>query len=195
MRNGLWRAGFVLALCLLAGCQPYQYHGTLLEPAKVLNDFTMQTDTGEVFRLSEQRKPLILYFGYTHCPDVCPTTMYHLREAMQKLGGDAEKVQVAMITVDPERDTEEIMHQYVVNFDPSFIGLREDNPDQLAAVMSDFGVYAEKGQDSALGANDYPVTHSSHIFVIDQSGMRLLISDDATVDQIADDIRNFLKSR
>jgi len=195
MRIGICRAGLVLALCLLVGCQPYRYYGTLLEPAKALNDFTMETDTGSEFRLSEQSKPLILYFGYTHCPDVCPTTMYHLREAMQKLGSDGEKVQVGMITVDPKRDTQEIMHHYVTNFDPTFIGLREDNPDRLATVMSDFGVYAEKGQDSAPGANDYPVTHSSHIFVVDQSGMRLLISDDATADEIASDIREYLRSQ
>src|SRR5689334_21472870 len=103
---------------------------------------------------------------------------------MEKLGGEAKKIQVAMITVDPERDTVAVIGEYVHNFDPSFIGLREDDPDKLAAILADFGVFAEKGKDSAPGANDYPVSHSSHIFVVDQSGMRLLISDDATAEEI-----------
>src|SRR5688572_11005008 len=116
--------GCVITCIVLAGCQPHAFTGTTLEPPKTISDFTMQTDEGSEFRLSDLKdRALLVYFGYTHCPDFCPTTLYKVRQAMEKLGDDTLHFQVAMITVDPERDTPEVLNQYMKAFDPTYIGL------------------------------------------------------------------------
>jgi len=189
----LSNVGWGLLGVFLIACQPRQFVGTLLDPAKPIDDFTVAATNGGEFHLSDQPSPLlVLFFGYTHCPDVCPTTLYELDQAMALLGGDASSVQVAMVTVDPERDTPEILNAYVQNFNPSFMGLREPDTDKLAAIIAEFGVFYEI-QDHPEGSEDYLVSHTPSLIVLDQSGMRLVIPGGTSAEDIAADLRALLK--
>jgi protein SCO1 len=127
--------------------------------------------TNETFR----GKWLVIYFGYTSCPDVCPTTLASVGQALKNLGPAADKVQPLFITVDPERDTPEIIGEYVKFFDPRFVGL-VGSPQQIAAAARDFHVYYVVRQ---LGNNEYVIDHSSYLYVVDPKGtfVRLLNGD------------------
>ncbi len=135
----------LLAMALLgAGCGPYQYEGSLYDPPRPLSGFSLPEAGGSTFNLSDyQGKVVLVFFGYSHCPDECPTTLAQLKQVMQKLGGDAAQVQVLFVTVDPERDTPDRLIEYLANFDSSFIGLRTTDSAQLQQVMSQFGAFAQ----------------------------------------------------
>jgi protein SCO1/2 len=183
------------ALALLAACGPYRFRsGTLLEPAEPAPAVALTDTQGAPFRLSEQQGALtLIFFGFTNCPDVCPTTLADLAAARKQLGGDAEKVRVVLITVDPERDTPDRLKRYVQSFDPSFIALTGPQAD-LAEVYRSYGVSVTKRElpDSALG---YTVDHGASVYVVDQSGnWRALISNGSTVADIVADLRYLLRS-
>jgi protein SCO1/2 len=127
--------------------------------------------TNETFR----GKWLVIYFGYTSCPDVCPTTLASVAQALTKLGPAADKVQPLFITVDPQRDTPEMIGEYVKFFDPRFVGL-VGSPQQIATAARDFHVYYVVRQ---LGNNEYVIDHSSYLYVVDPKGdfVRLLSGD------------------
>ena len=166
-----WTSVFGILLVLgLCGCslRPHTFHGTLIQSPDPVPDFTLLGHMGQPVSLSDFRGQLVvLYFGYTTCPDVCPTTLAELRLAREALGQDADQVQVLMVTVDPERDTAEVMADYVTHFDPTFIGL-VGTPDEIAAVATYYGIFYEKQEgDSALG---YLVDHTATQMVIDQEG-------------------------
>lgn len=181
-----------LAGCLLlAACQPYQYRGTVLTEPKTLQDFTLSASDGSEFTLSASDKLLLLYFGYTHCVDVCPTTLAHLKIAIQKLGDKASSVQVAFITVDPERDTAEQLAGYLGNFDPSFIGLRATDVPLLQSIVKDFGIYYESESHDAHDS-EYLVAHTSTILVVKNAKLLAVIPDDASSDEIASDVEHLL---
>jgi protein SCO1 len=188
--------GMMIICMLLAGCGPHTYTGTTLEPPKAITDFTMQTDEGGEFRLSDLGdRSLLVYFGYTYCPDICPTTLYKVRQAMQQLGDDAQYFQVAMITVDPERDTPDVLNKYMKAFDPSYIGLYEPDTDKLSVVLADFGVFAEKDPPAEDGSTSYTVSHSSYLFLVDQSGMRLIFSYETSAEDLAADLKATLNQK
>jgi len=132
---------------------------------------------------------VVLFFGFTHCPDVCPTTLADLASAMKALGPDAERVQVLFVTVDPERDTPGELAQYVRAFDPRFLALRGD----LAAtqrVAKDFKIYFEKRKQG----DSYTIDHSAQSYVIDPQGrLRLLVRYDRLAQDLPDDLRVILK--
>lgn len=113
-------------------------------------------------------KLMIVYFGYSYCPDVCPTGLYNLQQAMDNLGEDAKKCQVLFITIDPERDTTDALALYMENFGDRFIGLT-GTPEELTPVYKSYHVYAAKAEDNR-GANDYLMDHSSIIYVMDRKG-------------------------
>lgn len=184
--------GLACMLLLMTACQPYQYKGTYLEPAEPITTLSLQSTQGEVFELTDLGdKVLLVYFGYTHCPDICPNTLYKVNQVMESLGTDAERVQVAMITVDPDRDTANLLDQYMTSFSPAYFGLYEPDAEKLAAIMADFGVFAETEEADSTGS--YLVSHSSYLFLLDQTGMRLLFSYDMPAEDIASDLREFLK--
>lgn len=185
-----WIIGVVCLIAMITGCTPHEYTGTVLEPAKEVGDFTVATADGGTFDLNEPgEKTLLLYFGYTSCPDICPTTLFNLKRTMEALGDQATEFQVAMLTVDPERDTPDRLDAYMNNFDASYIGLYEPDADQLAAIQQDFGIFAAPDSDE----DEYTVSHSSYVFVIDEAGTRLLFSYDVTPEQMADDLKAYLK--
>ena len=149
------------------------------------------TDTsGRVRHLDDFRgKAVVVFFSFTHCPDVCPTTLADLSRVMQQLGPDADRVQVLFITVDPERDTPSDLAQYVNAFDSRFIALRGD-AEQTARVAKEFKIYYEKRKQG----DTYTVDHSAQSYVIDPQGrLRLLVRHDRLAQDLPEDLRVILK--
>jgi protein SCO1/2 len=161
----------------------------VLDPLAQAHDFTLTDQHGQPFRLSDQRgKVVLLYFGYTSCPDVCPTTLAALAAVRRALGPDAQKVQVVFITVDPGRDTQEVIQRYLASFDPSFIGLRGTQA-KLDPIIEAYGVTASADSHDTH-AHDYKVTHSSYVYVIDPAGRwRMVLHEDDKVEDIVSDVR------
>lgn len=180
-------------LLILAGCGgSYQYHGLLLDSPKPATDFTLTDASGQPISLSDFRgKLVVLYFGYTFCPDVCPTTLNDVAKAMKELGSKAEDVQFIMISVDPERDTPQRLAEYVAYFDPRFIGLT-GSPEEVAAVATPFGIFYQKHEGTA--ATGYLVDHTASLTVIDQDGhVRLVLPFGTAPQDIADDLAHLLR--
>lgn len=188
MRVLVW--GMVL-FCLL-GCGKQQppaeaFIGTDVSGAVLGNDLGLMDHNGKVRHLSDFRgKVVALFFGYTHCPDVCPTTMADLAKAKRLLGERGEAMQVLFVTLDPERDSAEVLGRYVPSFDPSFIGLRGDAA-ATEKVSKDFKVFFSR-QDSASRAG-YSIDHSGGIYVFDRNGkLRLYLNVGQRPQDIAHDI-------
>lgn len=165
--------GLLLFSLALFGCAPGTssppLHGGRLEPSKLAPDFTLTDHQGNPFTLANTRgKVVLLYFGYTACPDVCPLTLADMAAALQDLGQDASRVQVVFVTVDPERDSQAVLNKYVPAFSPTFIGVR-GTPEEIKTVADAYGVKYKKTvlANSALG---YAVDHSAFIYVIDRNG-------------------------
>jgi protein SCO1 len=137
-------------------------------------------------------KWLLVYFGYTFCPSSCPTTLLEIAAALGKLGPDAAKVQPIFITIDPKRDTADVLAKYTQSFDPRIVGLT-GTPAQIAAVAHEYGAYyvAHKSGD---GADDYTMDHSTYLYVMDPQGKFLQAFDaDTPADHIADDLLRLMK--
>ncbi len=133
-------------------------------------------------------RAVVLFFGYTHCPDVCPTTLAELSQAMQQLGDKSKDVQVVMVTVDPARDTAPLLAQYVKAFNPSYIGLRPANDGQLEKVAKDFRVYYAKSASKT--PEDYTMDHTSASYVFDKDGkLRLFARDGQGVEPWVHDLK------
>jgi len=184
-------AAGVLALGL-AGCKsPPKFDGNDITGSPLGRDMAMEDSSGHLRTLADYRgKVLVVYFGYTHCPDVCPTAMAELATAMHMLGSDAKKVQIVMITVDPARDTGTVMQTYVHAFDPSFIGLT-GSAAQLRKTARSFGAYYAKGPGPTPG--NYSVNHSSTFYLLDQQGKaRVLLPSTAPAKYVVHDIRQLL---
>ena len=152
--------------------------------------FALSTPDGRrVTDTTFRGKWLLVYFGYTSCPDVCPTTLSAMALALDKLGPLADKVQPVFITVDPERDTSKIVGEYVKDFDPRFVGL-VGSPQEIGAAAQEFHVYYRVRQ---LGNNEYVVDHSSFIYLIDPNGAFVrLLTGDLPGHQLADELRKLM---
>ena len=153
--------------------------------------FSLTDDTGrEVTADTYRGKIVTMYFGYTHCPDVCPATMARISQALLKLGSGATKVQMLFVTVDPKRDTPQLLKDYTQAFGPEFIGLRTDD-DELRQLTKRYRVTYSLGEPDTHG--NYDVTHSSAVFIFDGAGKARLMaesSDSATA--IAHDLRQLI---
>ena len=137
-------------------------------------------------------KVVVVSFGYTHCPDVCPTTLSDLASALKQLGDMDSQVQVLFVTVDPQRDTPDLLRQYVPAFDPRFIGLSGDEA-ATERAKKEFHVYAQ--QRPGKPGEPYAVDHSAHIYVLDRNGhVRLLLPPGSAPAAIASDLRVLLNS-
>jgi protein SCO1/2 len=148
--------------------------------------------SGRVRRLEDFRgKAVVLFFGFTHCPDVCPTTLADIAGALKTLGPDADRVQVLFVTVDPERDSAADLDKYVKAFDPRFIALRGDAA-ATQRVAKDFKIYYEKRKQG----DTYSVDHSSQSYVIDPKGrLRLLVRPERLAADLPDDLRALLREK
>ena len=178
-------------LVLLLGCSapssPPQFIGTDVTGAKIGADFTLSDHNGKPRHLSDFKgKVTMLFFGYTHCPDACPTTMGELAQVAKLLGDKAKDLQVVFITLDPERDSAEILKQYVPSFNPDFLGLRGD-PASTQKVAQDFKIfYAKQASNSKAG---YTLDHSTGIYVYDKQGqLRLFLANTQKVQDMAHDV-------
>ena len=185
--------GIVAAWTILFG-KPASFRGTMYaEPYPPAPEFALARADGTSFRLSEMRgKTLLLFFGYPSCPDVCPTTLAELNQAMGRLSGEeAGRVQVVFITVDPGRDTPERVQEYVNHFNAGFIGL-SGNEENLAKVWNEYGVFREiVDGSSAIG---YIVNHTARVTLIDRDGnLRISFGFETPVDDIVHDLKLILK--
>ena len=153
-------------------------------------DFDLTDHTGRRRSLADYRgKAVILFFGYTQCPDACPTTLSDLDAALRQLGPDGQRVQVLFVTVDPERDTQELLAQYVPAFNPSFVGLR-GNAEETAGVAREFRITVVKFPQKN---GRYTVDHSTGSYVFDARGqLRLHLPHGQPPRAIADDLRRLL---
>lgn len=187
--------GFVLAAALLAGChsKPAFTNLDITGNTQFGSDFSLPDTSGKIRTLPEYKgKVVVLFFGYTHCPDVCPTTLAELTQALLKLGSDAKRVQVLMVTVDPARDTPPILTQYVAAFDPSFVGLRPADEAQLVKITKDFRVYYAKVPGKTT--DDYTMDHTAASYVFDADGkLRLFARDGQGVDPWVHDLKLLLQ--
>ena len=174
---------------LLAACdsQP-QFGNTDISAAGYATDFALIDHAGKPRTMADFRgKAVVIFFGYTQCPDVCPTTMTGMAEAMNLLGEDAGKVQVLFVTVDPERDTPELLAQYVPVFNPSFLGLYAD-AQTIAKTAQDFRIFYKKQPGST--PTTYTVDHTAGSYIYDPQGrLRLYIKHGEKPEVIAKDLK------
>lgn len=195
---GLVKAAFLLgASLLLPACsdrdaQQPKFATVDITGALWAKDFRLTDHTGHVKSLADFKgKAVVLFFGYVNCPDVCPTTLAKLAVVLNTLGADATRVQVLLVTLDPKRDTPEILRQYVPAFHPAFVGLYGDEK-ATDAIAKEFKVFYQRQKPAANGF--YTVDHGGGIFVFDPySRIRLFISDEHGPDVIAGDLQTLLK--
>jgi len=188
-----WAAAVLaLSLCSCASRNP-GFIGTDVTGAGFGRDFHLSAPDGTARSLADFRgKVVVVFFGYTQCPDVCPTTLSDLAEAMQKLGSDSARVQVLFVTIDPERDTPQLLSEYVPAFNPTFMGLYGDAR-ATAAVAQEFKVYYQKEPGPTPGS--YSMDHSSGTYVFDPEGrLRLFFTYGQNADAYVHDIRLLLAS-
>lgn len=162
----------LLAAASLAGAAPATpaLKAGVFEPARAAPEFSLSGSDGQALSLARHRgKLVLLVFGFTNCPEVCPTTLATLAQARQALGADeAAGVQIVYVTVDPERDDVERIRKYLAAFDKSFVG-GTAKPETLAAMRKSYGVIAQKLEKKA-GTDAYGMNHSTSVFLIDREG-------------------------
>ena len=187
----------VAALCLAAlaacdGAQP-KFRSTDITGVDYGRSLELTDDHGKKRRLEDFRgKAVVVFFGYTRCPDVCPTTLADAALAMKQLGADADRVQVLFVSVDPERDTQDVLAKYVPAFDARFLGLYGDL-EATRRAAKEFKVYFEKRPGKTL--DNYTIDHSAQAYVLDPSGrLRLFVRHDRIADDLAPDLRTLLKA-
>jgi protein SCO1/2 len=183
--------GVVMAITLIIP-KTENFRGTLYDPALPAPEIELTLGDGSSFKLSEERGDVVLlFFGYTSCPDVCPTTLSELRKIKTELGEDASRVQVVYVTVDPDRDTPEKVQEYVSLFNPSFIGL-SGSLDELEPVWQDYGVYRQIEETES--ESGYLVTHTARVYLIDLEGnLRLSYAFGTPTDDILHDVKLVLQ--
>lgn len=185
-------AGAVATISACSEAKP-QFKSIDLTGADYAQGFTLVDHNGQQRTLKEfAGKVVVVFFGFTQCPDVCPTSMTELAEVKKLLGPDGDKLQVILITVDPERDTSELLKAYMGNFDPTFVALRPTMA-QLPDVAKDFKVYYKKVEGKTPGS--YTMDHSAGSYIFDAKGrIRLYNRYGGGADTLASDIRLLMKN-
>jgi protein SCO1/2 len=192
-----WATAGMLALALLsAGCdklasKPAAFNNTDLTGLDYAKGFSLTDHTGKARTLADFKgKLVVLFFGYTQCPDVCPTTMAEMAGVLKELGPAADEVQVLFVTLDPERDTQELLASYVPAFDKRFLGLR-GTPEQTAQTAKEFKVFVAKVPGKEPGS--YTVDHTAGSYVFDRDGrVRLFLRHGQGPAPIVHDLRQLL---
>lgn len=195
LRGGLIQLLFALLLVPLAvaacGGETHEFAGAVLEDGEPLPDFTLMSDAGPVSLSDFRGQYVFVYFGYTFCPDFCPTTMAKLATVHRDLGDDAGRMQVVMISVDPERDTPDKLATYAEAFNPTFIGITGTR-EEIDSTGEPYGLFYEIHEGSA--ATGYLVDHSTRTYLIGPDGRALVAyPHDAASDAILADLRWFLE--
>lgn len=182
------------AIGTFSACNPQQpvFSSIDVTGAEYAKGFELTDHNGQVRTLQDfAGKVVVVFFGYTQCPDVCPTTMTELADVKKALGKDGERLQGIFITVDPERDTPELLKAYMSNFDPSFVALRT-TPDKLSALAKDYKIYYKKVEGKT--PTSYSMDHSAGSYVYDTQGrLRLFTRYGSGPKPLTEDIRQLLK--
>jgi protein SCO1/2 len=181
-----------LALAV-AGCDSApKFKSTDITGADYGKSLDLTDHTGKARHLEDFRgKAVVVFFGFTHCPDICPTTLAEMAQVVRGLGKEGERVQVVFVTVDPERDNAEALAKYVTAFDPHFLGMYGDL-DATRRVAKDFKIYFEKRKAGAT----YSVDHSGQSYVIDPQGrLRLFVRHDRISSDLPDDLKTLLREK
>lgn len=183
----------LLVACWLVACAPAkpQFESIDITGAAYARDFALVDMSGKARTLADYRgKVVVIFFGYTQCPDVCPTTMAELKTVMQSLGGDADRVQVLFVTLDPERDTPALLSQYVPSFDKRFVGLYGDEA-ATARTAKEFKLFYQKVAGPT--PTSYTLDHSAGSYVFDADGrIRLFMRQGQSAASIAHDLKILL---
>lgn len=194
----MWRAALVIAFIFLAGCgerEPTAFHSTDISGADFGRALVGFSDHhGSPKSLADFKgQAVIVFFGYTFCPDICPTTLARFAEVIKALGREAPRVQVLFVTLDPDRDTAQQLAAYVPWFDRSFIGLYGDAAATAAAAREFKVFFARRAGSDAVG---YSIDHSAGAYVFDPAGrIRLYLKDDAPVEAVVGDLRRLLAGK
>ncbi len=183
---------------LLAGAaiyeftKPVTFHGSVIEPPKPIADFALQSDNGLVKLSNFREKYVVIFFGFTSCPDVCPTTLARLKAAINTLeDSEANQIQVIFVSVDYKRDTPESVARYAKNFNPNFIGL-SGTQEQIDRATRDLGIYY-KLNDPDPNTGYYSVDHTSTILVLNRQNELVITWSDSQPAEIASDLKNLLR--
>jgi protein SCO1/2 len=197
MRRWQAVASAVVAAFALSGCQPDPqppvFQATDITGAAFARDFKLTDHNGRTRTLADFRgKVVAMFFGYTHCPDVCPTTLSDFAAALRLLGAQAANVQVIFVTVDPQRDTPDMLREFVPAFNPGFLGMYTD-AESLKQLAKQYKVVYQK--TSVKAADDYLIDHSAGTYVYDPQGrLRLLMPYGSSPEAIAQDLKALLAS-
>ena len=179
---------------LSAGCTPSTpaFNGVDITGASYARDFALTDAAGKRRTLAEFRgKLVVVFFGFAQCPDICPTTLADLAQVKKRLGSDGERIQVVFITVDPERDSPQVLASYVPAFDPSFIGLTGSS-EEIAAAAREFKVFFQKVAGKT--ETSYTIDHTTGAYVFDREGrVRLFIRHGTGAEAIAADLQRLLR--
>jgi protein SCO1/2 len=171
--------------------RPHTFHGTVIQSPEASFDFTLTSSSGDVSLSDYRGKLVLIYFGYTFCPDICPATLANVGQALRDLGTQADDIQVIMVSLDPERDTPEKLSEYVNQFHPSMIGIT-GTKEQLDEVASLYGIFYQKNEGS--DATSYLIDHTATLLVLDREGyLKLVFPFGVTSQEIADDLKYMLR--
>ena len=180
-------------MAALAACSPDapKFRSTDITGAEFGGSLALTGHDGKPRTLADFRgKAVVLFFGFTHCPDICPTTLADMAGVLKQLGPDSDRVQLLFVTVDPERDTPQVLAQYVPAFDPRFLGLYGDVAATQRAAQ-EFKIFFEKRKSG----DSYSVDHSGQSYVIDPQGrLRLFVRHDRIAQDLAEDLRTLLRN-
>jgi protein SCO1/2 len=182
--------GLAVGLALIWGLafsRPYQMHGSVIDPPQTAPDFSL----GNYQLGAQQGKVVVLFFGYTSCTDVCPATLNKMKQILNRMGDQADKVQMVFVTVDPAVDNQEKMNSYTTGFDVRIKGLT-DSEEALKAVWQKYGVTVQRTSDGAV--DDASFEHSSRIYVIDRQGrLHATYTSDTSEDDLLADLKYLIK--
>ena len=194
MKSGLFKTFICTGLLALtlAACQPTaQYLNSNITASNLHTSIPLTTQNGDTIEINAPQKGKVsaVFFGYTQCPDICPTTLGKMKLVMDQLGADANKVRVVFVTVDPERDTPEVLKAYMAAFNPTFIGAYAQPIDKTREMAKQFQVVYEKVGD---GPN-YIVNHTANLYLLDENGKTVVSAPyEAKPESIVHDIRQLL---
>jgi len=183
----------LLALLALAACQPaaLRFDGIDITGATYAQDFSLTDHTGVRRTIADYKgKLVIVFFGFVQCPDVCPTTLSKLAEVKRQLGKDGDRLQAVFITIDPERDTQQVLAEFVPAFDPSFVGLR-GTAEETSRTAQQFKVFYQKAAGQTQ--TSYTMDHTAGSYVFDPQGrIRLFLKHEQSVESVVGDLRKLL---
>lgn len=195
-RRGFLRAAVALALGALVACSPAkpQFKSVDISGADYARGFSLADASGQLRSLKDfSGKAVVVFFGFTQCPDVCPTALAELAQVKRDLGADGQRLQGIFITLDPERDTPELLQAYMANFDPSFVALRP-TLEQLPEVARDFKIFYKKNEGKTPGS--YTLDHSAGSYVFDPQGrVRLYTRNGTGAAALAADVALLLQGK